>query len=91
MYYLCLHITILLKEKMDKKKNTAMEEQNEVNDWVIYKVVIGGPSHGRLLGVGVGFSTKDQCSKKRPRRWAGWNRGDFVHNGWKNRGGSRQP
>ncbi|CAN6707543.1 unnamed protein product [Malus baccata var. baccata] len=46
-------------EKMDNKKNTAMEEQNEVNDWVIYKEVIGGPSHGRLLGVGVGFSTKD--------------------------------
>ncbi|KAM1020819.1 hypothetical protein TB1_041237 [Malus domestica] len=48
-----------LYEKMDNKKNTAMEEQNEVNDWVIYKEVIGGPSHGRLLGVGVGFSTKD--------------------------------
>ncbi|CAN6687473.1 unnamed protein product [Malus baccata var. baccata] len=44
---------------MDNKKNTAMEEQNEVNDWVIYKEVIGGPSHGRLLGVGAAFSTKD--------------------------------
>ena len=59
MYYLCLHITILLKEKMDNRKNTAMEEQNEVNNWVIYKEVIGGPSHGRLVGVGAGFSTKD--------------------------------
>ncbi|KAB2622447.1 hypothetical protein D8674_024629 [Pyrus ussuriensis x Pyrus communis] len=46
-------------EKMDNKKNTVMEEQNEVNDWVIYKEVIGGPSHGRLLGVHASFSTKD--------------------------------
>ncbi|RXH92011.1 hypothetical protein DVH24_021034 [Malus domestica] len=48
-----------LYEKMDNKKNTAMEEQNEVNDWVIYMEVIGGPSHGRLLGVDAGYSTKD--------------------------------
>ncbi|TQE11608.1 hypothetical protein C1H46_002810 [Malus baccata] len=51
-----------LYEKMDNKKNTAMEEQNEVNDWVIYKEVIGGPSHDRLLGVGAGFSTEDAYS-----------------------------
>ncbi|ONH94515.1 hypothetical protein PRUPE_7G020400 [Prunus persica] len=50
---------ISLTEKMKNKKATATEEENEVNGWDIYKEVIGGPSHGRILGLGGGFSTKD--------------------------------
>ncbi|CAL2228503.1 unnamed protein product [Prunus armeniaca] len=34
-------------------------DENEVDDWDIYKEVIGGPSHGRILGLGGGYSTKD--------------------------------
>ncbi|CAL9019095.1 unnamed protein product, partial [Prunus brigantina] len=46
-------------EKMENKKVAAMEDENEVDDWDIYKEVISGPSHGRILGLGGGYSTKD--------------------------------
>ncbi|BBH05592.1 hypothetical protein Prudu_017034, partial [Prunus dulcis] len=46
-------------EKMENKKVAATEDENEVDDWDIYKEVIGGPSHGRILGLGGGYSTKD--------------------------------
>ncbi|VVA31565.1 PREDICTED: LOC107623553 isoform [Prunus dulcis] len=48
-----------LFEKMENKKVAATEDENEVDDWDIYKEVIGGPSHGRILGLGGGYSTKD--------------------------------
>ncbi|KAL6284594.1 hypothetical protein ACE6H2_015523 [Prunus campanulata] len=48
-----------LFEKMENKKVAATEDGNEVDDWDIYKEVIGGPSHGRILGLGGGYSTKD--------------------------------
>ena len=44
---------------MENKKVAATEDENEVDDWDIYKEVIGGPSHGRILGLGGGYSTKD--------------------------------
>ncbi|CAL8162438.1 unnamed protein product [Prunus armeniaca] len=60
-----------LFEKMENKKATATEEENEVNDWDIYKKVIGRPSHCRTLDLGGGYSTKDvypsygqDCSKR---------------------------
>ncbi|CAL8151915.1 unnamed protein product [Prunus armeniaca] len=48
-----------LFEKMENKKVAATEDENEVDDWDIYKEVIGGPSHGRILGLGGGYSIKD--------------------------------
>ncbi|KAL6284541.1 hypothetical protein ACE6H2_015470 [Prunus campanulata] len=45
------------QEKMENKKVAATEDENEVDDWDIYKEVISGPSHGR--GLGGGYSTKD--------------------------------
>ncbi|BBN69469.1 hypothetical protein Prudu_958S000200 [Prunus dulcis] len=48
-----------LFEKMENKKVSATEDENEVDDWDIYKEVIGGPSHGHILGLGGGYSTKD--------------------------------
>ncbi|KAI5324256.1 hypothetical protein L3X38_033329 [Prunus dulcis] len=36
-----------LFEKMENKKVAATEDENEVDDWDIYKEVIGGPSHGQ--------------------------------------------
>ena len=62
MTYFYIHVyisTISLKEKMENKKVAATEDENEVDDWDIYKEVIGGPSHGRILGLGGGYSTKD--------------------------------
>ncbi|CAL9000389.1 unnamed protein product, partial [Prunus brigantina] len=62
MTYFYIHVyisNISLKEKMENKKATATEEENEVNDWDIYKEVIGRPSHFRTLGLGGGYSTKD--------------------------------
>ncbi|KAL6276674.1 hypothetical protein ACE6H2_020275 [Prunus campanulata] len=47
------------EDKMENKKVVATEDKNEVDDWDIYKEVIGGPSHGRILGLGDGYSTKD--------------------------------
>ncbi|CAL2254939.1 unnamed protein product [Prunus armeniaca] len=40
-----------LFEKMKNKNVVATEDENEVDDWDIYKEVIGGPSHGRILGL----------------------------------------
>ncbi|KAI5317343.1 hypothetical protein L3X38_037050 [Prunus dulcis] len=45
--------------KMENKMVAATEEENQVDDWDIYKEVIGGPSHGRILGLDGGYSTKD--------------------------------
>jgi hypothetical protein len=37
-----------------------MEEAfGEVDDWNIYRKVVGGPSHGRILGLGAGIKCKD--------------------------------
>ncbi|CAL8169037.1 unnamed protein product [Prunus armeniaca] len=44
---------------MENKKVAATKDENEVDDWDIYKEVIGGPSHGHILGLGGGYSTKD--------------------------------
>ncbi|KAI5350205.1 hypothetical protein L3X38_003096 [Prunus dulcis] len=48
-----------LFEKLENKKVAATEDENEVFDWDIYKEVIGGPSHGCILSLGGGYSTKD--------------------------------
>ncbi|BBH07067.1 hypothetical protein Prudu_018879, partial [Prunus dulcis] len=45
--------------KMENKMVAATEEENQVDDWDIYKEVIGGPSHDRILGLDGGYSTKD--------------------------------
>ncbi|KAK2638260.1 hypothetical protein Ddye_026055 [Dipteronia dyeriana] len=48
-----------LYKQMETKITNAREEGSEVNDWDIYRETIGEPSHGRILGLGVGIKAKD--------------------------------
>ncbi|KAK0597485.1 hypothetical protein LWI29_025810 [Acer saccharum] len=46
------------KQMVTKIKN-AREEGSEVNVWDIYRETVGEPSHGCILGLGVGIKAKD--------------------------------
>ena len=44
---------------METKIINAREEGFEVNEWDIYRETVREPSHGRILGLGVGVKAKD--------------------------------
>ncbi|KAK1572485.1 hypothetical protein Q3G72_033332 [Acer saccharum] len=48
-----------LYKQMETKIKNAREEGSEVNVWDIYRETVGEPSHGRILGLGVGIKAKD--------------------------------
>ncbi|KAK9987047.1 hypothetical protein SO802_031998 [Lithocarpus litseifolius] len=47
-----------LYDKMDAIKAKAVSEGTKTNDYQIFREVVGEPSHGRILGMGIG------CSKR---------------------------
>ncbi|TXG53726.1 hypothetical protein EZV62_018982 [Acer yangbiense] len=47
------------EKQMETKIKNAREEGCEVNEWDIYRETVGEPSHGRILGLGVGVKAKD--------------------------------
>ncbi|KAK9989296.1 hypothetical protein SO802_029535 [Lithocarpus litseifolius] len=48
-----------LYEKMDAIKAKAVSEGSKTNDYQIFHEVVGEPSHGRALGMGIGIKAKD--------------------------------
>ena len=44
---------------MDAIKAKAVFEGTKTNDYQIFCDVIGEPSHGRILGIGIGIKAKD--------------------------------
>ncbi|KAH7662021.1 hypothetical protein IHE45_15G103000 [Dioscorea alata] len=61
-----------LWDQMDNIRSTATSEGSIVNEWEIYRNVIGEPSHGCVIGLGTGIQGKDvygssssqTCSKR---------------------------
>ncbi|KAL0011767.1 hypothetical protein SO802_006875 [Lithocarpus litseifolius] len=60
-------------EKMDAIKAKVVSEGTKTNDYQIFREVVGEPSHGRVLGMGIGIKAKDMygltssgkgCSKR---------------------------
>ncbi|XP_024178992.2 uncharacterized protein LOC112185008 [Rosa chinensis] len=49
-------------DDLTERKNRVEEVFGEADDWEIYQKVIGGPSHGRVLGLGAGVKLKDYNS-----------------------------
>ncbi|KAK3184784.1 hypothetical protein Dsin_032070 [Dipteronia sinensis] len=50
---------------METKITNAREEGSKVNEWDIYRETVGEPSHGRILGLGVGVKAKDVYGSSR--------------------------
>ncbi|KAL0012247.1 hypothetical protein SO802_007355 [Lithocarpus litseifolius] len=48
-----------LYDKMDAIKAKAVSEGTKTNDYQIFREVVGEPSHGRILGMGIGIKAKD--------------------------------
>nr|POE57681.1 hypothetical protein CFP56_38463 [Quercus suber] len=48
-----------LYEKMDAIKAKAVSEGIKTNDYQIFCEVVGEPSHGCILGMGIGIKAKD--------------------------------
>jgi hypothetical protein len=48
-----------LKDDLNQKRTRVEEAFGEVNDWEIYRKVVGEPSHGRILGLGAGIKCKN--------------------------------
>ncbi|XP_030946440.1 uncharacterized protein LOC115970942 [Quercus lobata] len=48
-----------LYEKMDAIKAKVVFEGTKTNDYQIFHEVVGEPSHGRVLGMGIGIKAKD--------------------------------
>ena len=44
---------------MDAIKAKAVSEGTKTNDYQIFREVVGEPSHGRVLGMGIGIKAKD--------------------------------
>ena len=44
---------------MDAIKAKAVSEGTKTNDYQIFREVVGEPSHGRVLGMGIGIKVKD--------------------------------
>ncbi|XP_065638208.1 uncharacterized protein LOC136071160 [Quercus suber] len=47
---------------MDAIEAKAVSEGTKTNDYQIFREVVGEPSHGRVLGMGVGIKAKDVYS-----------------------------
>ncbi|KAL5790805.1 hypothetical protein ACOSQ2_005693 [Xanthoceras sorbifolium] len=60
-----------LHEKMEfKKKSVAVNQDSEIDDWDIYREVVG-TSHGYVLGMGRGIKAEDgSCKRARVARCA---------------------
>ena len=43
---------------MDAIKAKAVSESTKTNDYQIFREVVGEPSHGRVLGMGIGMSPR---------------------------------
>ena len=57
---LILHVVfIYVLEKMDAIKAKAISEGTKTNDYQIFREVVGEPSYGRILGMGIGIKAKD--------------------------------
>ncbi|KAL0017281.1 hypothetical protein SO802_004350 [Lithocarpus litseifolius] len=50
-----------LYEKMDAIKAKAVFKGTKTNDYQIFHEVVGEPSHGRVLGMGIDIKVKDVC------------------------------
>ena len=48
-----------MKDDLNEKRVRVEEAFGEVDDWDIYQKVVGGPSHGRILGLGAGIKCKN--------------------------------
>ncbi|XP_075666058.1 uncharacterized protein LOC142635884 [Castanea sativa] len=48
-----------LQEKMDAIMAKVVFEGTKTNDYQIFREVVGEPSHGRILGMGIGIKAKD--------------------------------
>ena len=44
---------------MDAIKAKAISEGTKTNDYQIFREVVGEPSHGRVLGIGIGIKAKN--------------------------------
>ena len=52
-------VFIYVGEKLDAIKAKAISESIKTNDYQIFREVVGEPSHGHILGMGIGIKAKD--------------------------------